>query len=580
MRIKFFLVLIVCSILSFSISKAQNGASGTQGFYLNYNDFVNSPRAVGGDCDIDVNGYLQIGSKGILNIFGAVRNKGVIEVDSGGQLTISGDLFNEGTIIIKKNAIVYFYGTVWKNTSNAKVLDGTIPNTVPGGLLFFDNKRIVVSEEWLTLSPFLINYSGENSSQYLEGANVPMDVDVHLSNPNNVFLTNSPARIEGKLTWDVLNSNVILGDNDLIFTQNATQSGYNPLNYAVTNGAGHLVKENYTGKWVFPVGKDLADYTPAQIENTTANTMHVAVQDYATSASVEKTDLSLDDGMDRTWNIYADIPVGVSSITLQHNKNTNRPAFKEAYNFVTQWSNFSPNNSGDNISPTAWQNNNAIASVSGNLSSSGIVPGASMNTRKYSNFATKATDSTAFYTKASSAFGPASVELLSFIVDSLNCEALIKFRTGVESNISKYQVQHSTDSLTFTTIATFNPRGNSSSYDFLHETAAKGKNYYRIVFIEPSGDYSVSHVISTTVFCIDENPIILYPNPARDRITIANLKGPSEIRILNTHGRVALAFSTTNSIEVIDISMLPVEHYFVKILDTKQNVTGLKFLKN
>lgn len=574
------ILLTTISLLAFAIANAQSGASGTDGAYLNFNDYVNAPRAIGGDYDIDEKGYLEIGANGIMEVIGAITNKGTILLDSGAVLSIFGDMLNEGTVIVKKGAKINFLGKTWKNTVTAKVMDGAGTNTIPGGELVIDVNRPVVPATWLTASPYLLDYSDENTKQYIDGGNVAMDVVLHLHNQKNIELINTPTKVEGMIHWMAENSHMIIGNNDLILTKNATQSGYSAKNYIVTNGTGHVVKENFTGNWIFPVGKDEEDYTPAAINNTTPNTMHVAVTDYANSASTENDLIAANDGVDRTWNIFAAVAVGVSSITLQHNTATNLPAFSEEYNFVTCWSKSTPNLSGDMASSTAWQLNNGVASTTGNLSSTGTVAGSSMNSRTYSNFATKATDSAAYFTKSTLAFSEPAVVMSTFKVDSLQCESAVKFTTTKENRISKFQLQHSVDGITYSTISTFSPKGDNSEYEFQHLTPISGKNYYRLVFVETNGDYKVSDVITTTVSCDNNEPVVvLYPNPATDYINVTGLVGPHEIRIINLNGRVVSAMSTTNNTERIDISMLPAAPYILQAMNSKNKLTNIKFIK-
>lgn len=559
---------------------AQSGASGNKGTYLNYEDYVNTTRVSGGDFDIDVSGVLQIGKNGEFDIVGSLNNKGTIILDSGAILNVFGDVINSGVVSIKKGAVLRFKGQLWKNTATAQVIDGAGVNSAPGGELIIDVNRPAVPSAWVLASPYLLDYSDENVRQYIDGGNVPMDVVLLLDNHKGIELINTPTKIEGALRWSGVSSRLFLGNSDLIFTRNAAQSGYSPNNYYVTNGNGHVVKENYTGRWIFPIGKDSADYTPAMIENIIPNTMHVLVQDYAKSASLENTALSDWDGMDRTWNIYADVPVGVSSITLQHNKTSNAAAFSEDFNFVTRWSNTTPNISGDRVSSSAWQFNNSTASVPGTLSSFGLVPGSSSNARTFNDFATNPNDSIAFYTKSTRAFNLPSVEMLSFKADSIACETSVAFNVGKEANVSRYQLQHSIDGSTFTTIATFVPKGDNSAYSFQHTTAISGRNFYRLVYIESSGDYRISDVISTVVNCPkDADPVVLYPNPATDNINITGLNGQSEIRVINLHGRVMSAISTSATFVTIDVRELPAATYIAQIIDAREKITNIKFVK-
>ncbi|MBL7713252.1 MAG: T9SS type A sorting domain-containing protein [Chitinophagaceae bacterium] len=564
-------------------AKAQSGASGANGTYLNVNNYVNSERTAGGDFDVDANGYLEIGTNGVLEILGAVSNKGTIEVDSNGILSIYGDINNAGTIILHKGATVNFYGTKWANATIAKVIDGATINTVPGGNLNFIGARPAVPASWTASSPYLAAYSGGTRTQFSDGGNVPMDVTLRLQNANGLALINTATKIEGELQY-VSNGNIFLGNNDLNFTTNATQSGFNAERYAVTAGNGHVSKENYTGEWIFAVGKDVNDYTPAAITNVTANTMHVAVEDYTKSAAIENTDLTVKDGMDRTWNIFADNAGGVSTINLQHNSATNQTDFNEGSSYVTRWSDVNPNNTGDRTSTTAWQRNLPSAGAAGNLSWAGaIIDGSNMNNRTYRDFATIATAAAAYYTKSSESFKvkPAA-QILVFNADSIACqEAAVSFTTGKENNIVKFQLQHSIDGKTYTTITTFDPKGDNSTYSYEHITAVEGTNYYRLAMLDANGDYSVSQTVTTVVDCSQQDPVvILYPNPARDFVKIAGLSGKSQVRILNMHGRVMSELSTSNSIETIDISMLPAAPYVAEVLTSvKRNITAIKFIK-
>jgi hypothetical protein len=559
-----FIFIFFITLLSVATATAQSGASGNEGTYLNYENYVNSARTSGGDFDIDVNGFLQLGPNAQFEILGAVSNKGTILLDSGAVLAVFGNMLNDGKIIVKKGAEIRFHGKIWKNTTTAKVIDGGTINTTPGGNLVMDTYRPDVTASWLSASPYLSAYSGICLSQNIDGANIPMDVVLQLENPYTIKLINTPTRIEGKVKWGAKNSHIILADNDFIFTKNASQEGFGANNHIVTNGTGHVAKEDYIGKWVFPVGIEGNDYTPAQVENVIANTFNVAVQNYATSASVENTSASKADGVDRTWNIFAAIPTGISSISLQHNTKTNEQDFSESFNFVTRYSNSTPNLTGDMVSTTAWQMNNATASTAGILSSTGTVLGASLNTKSFNNFATKASDSIAYYTKASSSFAAAVVKVLDFAAISHNCESIINFGTGKERNINRIQLQHSTDGNTYSTISTFTPKGDNSTYEYVHLTPISGKNYYRLVLIEPTGDYSVSEVATTIVDCNkDFTPIVLYPNPARENISISGLGASSEINVINMNGRVVSVVST----------------YVAQIIGANKEVTNIKFVK-
>lgn len=560
--------------------RAQSGGCGANGVYVHAEDYINYEKASGGDVEVGTDGNLEIGPLGRYEIYGALINKGTIRVDSGAVLSIYGDVSNEDSLIIYKGATVHFYGTIWRNAATAVVSDGAATlNTIPGGVLNFTASRPVVSPSWMTLSGCLSAYSGGNAPQYADGGDVPMDVAFTLNNPNNVFLVNTDTRIEGKLVWAVAGGDVNLGDLDLILTTNATQEGYRPDRFAITSGLGHFVKENFTGTWVFPVGIADNDYTPAAILNNITNTMHVLVQDYASSASDEGVDGPDANGMRRTWNIYADNTPATAVVTLQHNTITNQPKFDNAYNYVTRWGSVVPNPSGDytaSFGMSAWQSNYATAGTPGNLSTTGIVPGSNMNSRMYHDFAVAPSVPEAYFTKLSNITRPQSPELLSFTVVEQDCDPLIEFRTGREDGIVEFQLQRGRDTTSFTVVATFKAKGNNSTYTYLDKEADTGTYYYRVVMILAGGDRIVSHFVEMSIDC---RPIILYPNPAEDFIVIDGMREPSQIRIIDMLGRVILAASGTRSKETLDIRLLSSATYIARIVFASNDIVNIKFVK-
>lgn len=579
-KLKFALTLIAL-VAGFAAS-AQIGASGSKGAYVDYDMFVSGPMVHAGDCDIEPSGKILIGNGGQFEVNGGLANYGVIVVDSNGVLVVKGDIINNSEITIKHGGKILFYGRRWKNAATAKVTGGhAFDDGRTGGDLYFAGDRPGASLAWLSAAPFLVNYVGEQMQQ-LDGGSVPMDVAMHISNPLGLYLENSDTRIEGSVSFEAPNCYAFLREHKFIFTPHASLTGYAPDRYFVTDGVGHLVKENFSGQWTFPVGRDTVDYTPAAIDNNVANTFSVAVQDFDNSASVETTPETVEDGVSRTWNIYAGNAAGISTITLQHNSKTNQAQFNSESNYVTRWSMSDKNTTGDKASITAWQNNASGASVVGNLSSTGPVEGSEMRARTYRTFATSPSDATAFFTKATLAFKPkTSADLLALTADSAGCDVNLAFATGRENNVIKFQLQHSVDGKTFTTIYTFEPKGDNSDYDYKHLTALQGINYYRIVMLEPSGEYTVSKVVSTKVNCSDADPVIvLYPNPTVDYINLVGLVGTSKISIMNTLGRTMLQMDSDKEIEKIDVRTLPASTYVVEVYTGKKmKKIAVKFLK-
>jgi len=157
------------------------------------------------------------------------------------------------------------------------------------------------------------------------------------------FATTNPGGVQtatlnigGTLDLATNGANIILNGYNLAFNAAGKISNYSPSRMVVTGNsiAGHMVKDfANTTPFVFPVGIAVGDYTPATLSPASASKMYVSVQDYNAANTIGITKLQ---GIDRTWHIYATVPVP-TTITLQHNQNTNGAKFKDATASITQY---------------------------------------------------------------------------------------------------------------------------------------------------------------------------------------------------------------------------------------------------
>ncbi|SHN29404.1 gliding motility-associated C-terminal domain-containing protein [Mucilaginibacter sp. OK098] len=148
--------------------------------------------------------------------------------------------------------------------------------------------------------------------------------------------------IAGTLDLAVDHANVILNGHNLAFNTSGKIENYGQNRMVSTGNStdGHMVKEYADNSaFVFPVGIDEGDYTPATLTPQSAGKLYVSVQDYRASLT---TGFSPKQGMDRSWHIYSSAPAKVN-MTLQHNVSTDGSLFKEAnaaisqYNGGTKW---------------------------------------------------------------------------------------------------------------------------------------------------------------------------------------------------------------------------------------------------
>ncbi|MFA6060293.1 MAG: T9SS type A sorting domain-containing protein [Taibaiella sp.] len=430
--------------------------------------------------------------------------------------------------------------------------------------------------------PTLID--GNSSSAFI-------NVNIELHNASNLILTDlagpgapwvdaiGPANlaIGGAFTFAVANGDVLLGNHDMITATAATLNNYQPDRFVVTNGTGHLVHNNYTGTFTYPVGIEEGDYTPASIDNTVANTIHVMVQDYTTSASVE----SGTDGINRTWNIYADNATANSLVDLQHNMATNNASYNDAISFVTQYSATAPNTTGQTtLSQSNWQSNNPGAgSGTGTLTTGTTMATASERNLTYTTLATTASAPEASFTKSSNPITPLPLDLTSFTGKAINCSALLSWTTAEESGMSHFDLQKSIDGNAFKQVARIAVKGSNSQYAYTDKEVTTVEHYYRLRIVSLDEKETYSNVLALNIDCHSSQDITVYPNPFNDRITVQGTNIGNELSITDITGRTMATVIADNILQHIDMSSYPSGVYLLRIIQNDASVKTVKMVK-
>lgn len=136
------------------------------------------------------------------------------------------------------------------------------------------------------------------------------------------------------------------------------------------------------------------------------------------------------------------------------------------------------------------------------------------------------------------------VHLLYLSAENKNKKAVVNWTTTNEWN-STFNVQHSTDGSTFSTIGTVKGTGNNNtntSYSFTDPNAVNGKNYYRLEMISDvpaRTDYSA--IVSVNMAQV-QTVQQAWPNPAHDhfsvRIRNENLNKDHQVTITDLTGKI------------------------------------------
>ncbi|HSI91775.1 MAG TPA: T9SS type A sorting domain-containing protein, partial [Adhaeribacter sp.] len=184
-----------------------------------------------------------------------------------------------------------------------------------------------------------------------------------------------------------------------------------------------------------------------------------------------------------------------------------------------------------------------------------------------------------------SSLNPLPVELTLFKATAKTKVVDLTWETASEMNSDRFEVERSSDARNFETIATVNAQGNSNTakrYASVDENPKAGTSYYRLKQIDRDGTFAYSKVVAVQ-FASAEQVVRMYPNPARERMTIAfaqEIQG--ELRIMNAIGQtvkiVKLNQAGSNSELELNLTDLPAGTYHLRVMSNSSN-QSYKFVK-
>ncbi|NJL12261.1 MAG: T9SS type A sorting domain-containing protein [Microscillaceae bacterium] len=177
------------------------------------------------------------------------------------------------------------------------------------------------------------------------------------------------------------------------------------------------------------------------------------------------------------------------------------------------------------------------------------------------------------------------LELLSFTGEMENGQAILRWLTYNEVEVSHFELEHSADALVFESIAAIEARNLGpvlAAYTHLHTNPAVGQNYYRLKQIDGDGTVEFSEIV-VLQYLNETATLRAYPNPSTEWLTIVlpyPATRPGGLRILDAWGReISAQRLAPRQVELkLDVANLAAGNYFLHIQhDGRRHV--LKFVK-
>jgi len=171
---------------------------------------------------------------------------------------------------------------------------------------------------------------------------------------------------------------------------------------------------------------------------------------------------------------------------------------------------------------------------------------------------------------------PLGITLGDFAAVRVDDESHLTWNTFSTTNASHFEVERSGDARNFEfkgkVLAPVNSTENVA-YNYWDKKPLSGKNYYRLKMVNLDGksEYSEIRMVNFS----SDNAVSLYPNPAKDYITVdlgADASNTQLIIITDASGKEVLTHLITGATVTIDLNSLATGTYFVKLLDKNNNL--------
>ncbi|HML96833.1 MAG TPA: T9SS type A sorting domain-containing protein, partial [Thermodesulfobacteriota bacterium] len=142
---------------------------------------------------------------------------------------------------------------------------------------------------------------------------------------------------------------------------------------------------------------------------------------------------------------------------------------------------------------------------------------------------------------------PLPATVISFTGEKQTSSDLLSWTTASEQNNAYFNLQHSTDGITFNTLAQVNSKGLNGNSQVRLEYQAEnakpqlGHNYYRLEQVDIDGRVSVHAKVIDLIWGADGSSVNIYPNPTTDVLNV-DLYAPTaqntSVKVLDMSGRV------------------------------------------
>lgn len=161
----------------------------------------------------------------------------------------------------------------------------------------------------------------------------------------------------------------------------------------------------------------------------------------------------------------------------------------------------------------------------------------------------------------------------------------LKWDVSEEVNVDRYEIQRSSNGVSFTTIGTV-PAGGKSIYSFTDQQAPAGNLFYRVRNIDMDGASKFSGVVRLKGNAPNSysDQLLVYPSPASDQVTIEHKRilRDAKITFSGMDGRIVKTITPTegSSHTPVNVADLRPGMYIVRFDDGSGLIQTTKLIRN
>lgn len=174
------------------------------------------------------------------------------------------------------------------------------------------------------------------------------------------------------------------------------------------------------------------------------------------------------------------------------------------------------------------------------------------------------------------------VSLLSFTATGDNGKTLLNWSTAQEQNSDHFDIEHSTDGISFSSIGQVAAANNSSlktDYSFTDAMPVAGANYYRLKMVDLDGQFTYSKVAIVNFQAGGPSVVAAYPNPAHSSFSLVfkNMTpGTYRMSLVSVVGQEVMTknIQVSNPIQHNESVILPSiapGSYWIRLIDRKDH---------